>query len=206
MTKLPDLYPRWQAWCKLAHANRSARAVYERLQAAYAEPQRHYHTLAHIEHVLLEFDAARQLARDPAAVEMASWFHDAVYDTRYHDNEARSAELAAAACHEMGLPDEFSARVATMIRATTHVTAPQDIDTQLAVDTDLSMLAVPPPVFAKLSAAVRAEYAWVPDAAYEIERRRILRNFYDRPRIYFSDFFYRRHEAQARRNLAAALA
>lgn len=68
--------------------------VFQRLMTAYQEPQRHCHTLAHLSECMALFDDHRHLAAQPAEVEMALWFHDAVCDVKAHDNEARSARWA----------------------------------------------------------------------------------------------------------------
>lgn len=71
------------------------------IAARYTEPQRHYHTLAHLEEMLRrldEFEANAPAAhRLPAGgtqrlvLELALLFHDAVYDPQRGDNEERSA-------------------------------------------------------------------------------------------------------------------
>ncbi|HVL11359.1 MAG TPA: hypothetical protein VM529_02255, partial [Gemmata sp.] len=63
---------------------------FDALVAAYSAPGRHHHTLEHLAEM---FRVAGRLAPqtdDPAAVQLAIWFHDAVYDPRAKDNEARS--------------------------------------------------------------------------------------------------------------------
>ena len=60
----------------------------------YSEPQRHYHNPRHVDECLQEFDLVRAPAASPVALELAIWFHDAIYDTRRSDNEARSAAWA----------------------------------------------------------------------------------------------------------------
>jgi len=52
------------------------------LRNRYAEPQRRYHTWAHIEALLGWFALRRDHLHDPVAVELAILFHDAVYDPR----------------------------------------------------------------------------------------------------------------------------
>src|SRR6266850_1795575 len=85
---------RWAAlWCAIG-ASGDPSLWYERLTAAYAEPQRVYHNQQHIAECLAQFDAVRHLARQPEAVEVAIWFHDAVYDPKGADNEEQSANLA----------------------------------------------------------------------------------------------------------------
>jgi len=66
-------------------------ALYQDLVARYREPHRRYHTLQHLEECFARFDELRALAEHPRDVELAIWFHDAIYDTRRSDNEARSA-------------------------------------------------------------------------------------------------------------------
>ena len=68
------------------------RSLYDALVARYSEPHRRYHTLQHLAECFAAFDEIAHLAEHPADVELALWFHDAIYDTRRSDNEQRSAE------------------------------------------------------------------------------------------------------------------
>src|SRR5690348_12839285 len=97
------------------------------LVAAYTAPGRHYHDLRHIERLLGLADACAGEITDHDAVEAAIWFHDAIYDTRRHDNEERSAELAETRLAG-AVDDERVARIAAMIRATAGHTLPDSTD------------------------------------------------------------------------------
>ncbi len=77
------------------------------LVAAYGEPHRAYHGLAHVAHVFAELDGVP--LSDPA-VEWATWYHDAVYRPGRRDNEARSAALARGALEALGLAPPRTAR------------------------------------------------------------------------------------------------
>jgi predicted metal-dependent HD superfamily phosphohydrolase len=197
---------RWSAlWGRLG-ARGDGRAVHADLRARYAAPERAYHTLAHIAHGLQELDTARHLCRDPDVVELAFWFHDAVYDPRAHDNEERSAALARDVAGGAGLAEDRVRRVSGLILLTKHAgTPPADADGEVLLDADLAILGAPPPEFDRYEQQVRREYAWVPEATFTLERARILRSFLARPRLYFTDHFRRRHEPQARMNLERSL-
>src|SRR5579862_8801291 len=73
---------RWNSLLESVGARRSGLEWYDRLAKAYGEPQRHYHNHRHIAECLAEFDQARGLAGDAVTVELALWFHDAVYDPK----------------------------------------------------------------------------------------------------------------------------
>ncbi len=178
----------------------------QRLLKAYAEPQRHYHTLQHLGEALALLEPALPLAQRPGEVQLALWFHDAIYDPRATDNEARSAEWAMAAMHGQGLPAESARRVQALVLATCHAARPQGVDAQLLVDADLGILAAAPQRFAEYERQVRAEYQWVPLPLYRAKRREVLQGFLDRGAIYSSAHFHERLEARARRNLEQALA
>ena len=106
--------------------------------AMYSEPHRYYHNLLHIEDCLGEFDRAKQLATDPTAVELAIWFHDAVYDPRAADNEERSAELAKAWLSDLHASDALTDSVGRLVLATKSHDASLHADAPLLVDVDLS--------------------------------------------------------------------
>jgi predicted metal-dependent HD superfamily phosphohydrolase len=102
---------------------------------ASAPPHRHYHTLAHLAAMLA-------IVRPWPVVELAVWFHDAVYDPRATDNEEASAERSLPA---VGAAPATVAEVARLVRLTaTHDPAPGDGAGALLCDADLSILAARP--------------------------------------------------------------
>jgi predicted metal-dependent HD superfamily phosphohydrolase len=182
----------------------------DELVRAYAAPERHYHNLTHIEAMLSLMRSYEDALSDPQSVEVAIWFHDAVYDTRRHNNEEKSAELAADRLAGLLSPERI-VLIARMIRATAGHHVPDGLDDSqqrdcaLFLDTDLSILGSTPDVFAAYDDAVRCEYAWVPDALWREGRRKVLQGFLDRPAIYASPQFRASHEAAARANLTRSL-
>lgn len=179
---------------------------FEQLVNAYSQKHRHYHTCAHIDHCLREFDTASGLAQEPAEVELALWFHDAVYDPYSSNNEAKSADLACALLNRNGVASERVERVRAHIMATRHEGLAVLDDAKLLVDVDLSILGVDEDAYAKFETDVREEYRWVPGPLFRSKRAEILESFLARPTIYSTAPFRTKYEAPARRNLTAAIA
>ena len=177
-----------------------AGAVFDELDARYGEPHRHYHTAAHIEHCLREFDLAADRMDEPDAVEMALWFHDAIYDVPTQMNELRSAELFAARAHGRG-SEHFRSRVRGLIMATAHREPPATLDESFIVDIDLSSFGLPWEEYLRDSRAVRAEFSRAADAEFYPKQRKFLESLVARPAFCFTAFFRDRHEARARRNI-----
>ncbi|MEY8688494.1 MAG: N-methyl-D-aspartate receptor NMDAR2C subunit [Leptothrix sp. (in: b-proteobacteria)] len=177
----------------------------EQLLAAYGEPHRHYHGLQHLEECIARLDESIHLAARPGEVEMALWFHDAIYDLQGKDNERRSADWACRELAACGAAEPVIRRIDNLIMATCHAAVPLDPDQQLLVDIDLAILGAPPARFAEYNRQIMAEYAWVPDALYRSKRREVLHGFLSRPFIYSTGHFRARLERQARANLLGAI-
>lgn len=199
------LHRHWQqAWQDLARP--APQPLFDALIAAWSEPWRHYHTRQHLGECLDALARERAQARHPGEIALALFFHDAVYDLQASDNEARSADWSDRALTASGLPPEAVARVHALIMATCHQAAPTEPDAQLLVDIDLAILGAPPARFAEYETQIRREYAHVPPALFEPRRRRILGSFLARQPIYQTPSLQARCEAQARLNLAQAIA
>ena len=197
---------RWTSLWERLGAQGDGRRVYRDLAARYSEPHRAYHTLEHIGHCLDELKQVRHFAANPDAIELALWYHDAVYDTKAKDNEEKSAALAAEAARGASLSDAFGQLVASLILATKHTAPSVDSDVQLLTDTDLSILGQPQGKFDEYERRVRKEYEWVAEDTFVAGRSAILKSFLDRPTIYSTQFFRNKYESQARRNIAKSLA
>ena len=178
----------------------------QRLLAAYAQPQRHYHTQQHLAECLAHLDAVWQQAQRPGEVAIALWFHDAIYEVKGNDNELRSAQWAVQALKDCGATDETCQRVYALIMATCHTAttteASTKADAKLLVDIDLAILGASPERFAEYDAQVAAEYAWVPRLVYRFKRKQVLNSFLQRDAIYLTPHFHQLLEAQARSNLS----
>lgn len=176
-------------------------AVRERLTTAYREPHRKYHTTQHLVECLSAVEPMLASADHPAEVEMALWFHDAVYDLRAANNEAKSAEWAETELAAAGVESPSVTRVVDHILATRHKALPVGNDQKLLVDVDLSILGAPRSRFLQYEEQVREEYRWVPMFLYRRKRRGILGEFLARDAIYQTPVIRDRLEHQARANL-----
>lgn len=204
-TPLEHLRPRWDALLERYGADPApASGLYGALVAAYAEPQRAYHTLDHVAHFLAELDAV-PLA--DAAAEWAAWYHDVVYRPGASDNETRSAALARQALRQLGLDDALGRRVAQLIEATrAHAGDPGDPSLNLFLDADLAILGAAPDDYAAYAAAIRQEHRHLPDFLYRRGRKRFIERMLGRDRIFLTTHFAERYERQARANLGRELA
>ncbi|HLL69361.1 MAG TPA: metal-dependent phosphohydrolase [Micromonosporaceae bacterium] len=155
------------------------------LIARWTEPHRRYHTVDHLVSMLDVIDRHADVAADADAVRVAAWFHDAVYDPQAPDNEERSVALAERMLDDLGATDDARAEVCRLIRLTVgHDPAPDDRNGALLADADLAVLATDPATYAGYAAAVRAEYAHVPDDAFRVGRSAVLRRLLALPTLY----------------------
>lgn len=178
----------------------------DNLLARWAEPQRRYHTTAHLAAVLDHVDTLAGHAADADAVRLAAWFHDAVYRPDRSENEERSAVLAERALPEAGVPDAVTAEVARLVRLTvSHDPADGDTNGEALCDADLAILAAPPKEYAEYAARVREEYGFVPDEAFREGRAAVLRQLLGLPRLFRTPYGAAEWEARARHNLGTEL-
>lgn len=186
-------------------------ALRKELAALYGAPGRYYHGIGHVKALLELARQFRSALSDPQTVEAAIWFHDAIYDSRAKDNEARSAELARRKLATRASPERV-ARVAAMIEATADHRIPAfgdpaiRRDAALFLDMDLSILGAEPAAFDAYERAVRREYGWVSEAAWRAGRAAVLKSFLGRRHIFHTAEFRSSFERPARANLARSLA
>ena len=188
------------------------------LRAAYAQPPREYHDFGHVGEVLRHYAAvaAGPGWQKPVEVALAVLYHDAVYVAGKGDNEARSAQLAVQDIARW-LPDAGidAQRVAFLVELTArhgrHSTAdfyadPAPDDVRNFLDCDMAILGAAPDVFDAYDRAIAQEYAEVlPGWLFRLNRKRFLKGLLAHERIYLSDWFHQRYDAQARANLSRAI-
>ncbi|WP_067455371.1 HD domain-containing protein [Actinomadura macra] len=196
-----DLVDRW-----IALAGPQTRHIGTDLDARYGEPHRRYHTREHLTAVLDLVDELADHAADPDAVRLAAWFHDAVYEPERADNEERSARLAARMLADTDLAPGDVERVVRLVGLTaTHAPGEDDRDGQVLCDADLAILGADPDRYAAYAAAVREEYAFVPEQFYRAGRAEILNGLLALPSLFHTPPAHERYEERARRNIQTEL-
>jgi predicted metal-dependent HD superfamily phosphohydrolase len=203
---------RWLVFLARCAPGKEGEAPFRRLGVLYSHPDRHYHNWRHILDCLRAFGPERSRCHDPLAVEMAIWFHDAVYDPRRHDNEYESARLARRSGRALGLSEAFLGEVEKLILQTDHSRGPvlpsskaAADDAGLLRDIDLAVLGARRRRYAGYEAAIRREYAYLSEGEYRAGRVRFIEGLLARPFLYETQRFRRRCERRARRNLRSAL-
>lgn len=193
----------WQR-CVMSPPSPSAGTVFADLRARLDAPGREFHNLGHIDECLRHLDTVASRLADPAAVEMALWFHDAVYEAGDPANERRSADLFLAQAN--GASPAFRRRVVGLIMATERKQAPRTQDARFIDDIDLAGFGGSWSSFAHNSERLRREFASMSDDDYSRGQWRFLSRLRRRPRFFRTPYFRDRYEARAHANLDRLLA
>ncbi|TYK49096.1 HD domain-containing protein [Actinomadura decatromicini] len=196
-----DLVERW-----VALAGPHTRHIGAELDQRYGEPHRRYHTRDHLTAVLDLVDELAAHAANPGNVRLAAWFHDAVYDPERADNEERSARLAARMLADTDLPGPDVEQVVRLVELTaSHAPEDDDPDGQVLCDADLAILGADPDRYAAYAAAVREEYAFVPDEFFKAGRAEVLNGLLALPKLFHTPIARERYEEHARHNIRTEL-
>ncbi|WP_322093473.1 HD domain-containing protein [Paraburkholderia bannensis] len=183
-------------------------AVWPLIENAYREPQRFYHTLAHLDELFAHLAPFRGEALWPA-IELAVWGHDVVYATTlpdYADNEAHSAEwlMRTAQIHCSGTWLRTHAShlelAGQWIRATRSHKLPPECARDpaqrraalLFLDADLAILAAPLERLMDYDRGIAQEWAQDPDHPADIFRAgrlQALRHLREHTPLFHSDEF-----------------
>ncbi|MBN8881994.1 MAG: DUF4031 domain-containing protein [Salana multivorans] len=186
------------------------------LLARWSQRGRLHHDARHLSEVLDAIDLLADAEAAPAAdlrvARLGAWFHDAVHASGLgrdepHPDPAGSDEAASADLALRLLPDDPDAgRVAGVVLMTaTHDPAADDDAALLLSDADLAVLGASPQRYADYAAAIRQEYAHVPDAVFRPGRAAILEALLD-GELYGTATARHRWDAAAKANLEAEVA
>lgn len=198
-----------QSWTVLiARHTDDPRAVEtgEALLADWSAPHRRYHSAAHLRDVLACVEDLADYAQDADAVRLAAWYHDSVYNG-LPDDEERSAQRAESDLSRLGVAPALVDEVGRLVRMTVaHDPAPGDHNGEVLSDADLAALAVPGETYRRNTAAIRAEYAHIPDEVFRKGRIQVLVRLLEGPGVFRTLAGRQRWEDAAQRNLRDELA
>jgi len=194
-------------WARLCpHDDAVTGAVLTDLLARWSEPHRRYHNLTHLGEVL---GVLRHLPRgETAAVRLAAFFHDAVYqpDVGGTANEEASAVLVERLAPSCGFAQTTVTEAVRLVLLTAgHLPEPGDVNGSALSDADLAILAAPPTRYLDYASAVRAEYAHIDGATFAAGRAAVLRDLVSRPLLFATEYGRQEFEQAARWNIAKEL-
>ena len=195
----------WQQFSNhLMLTDTHSKALLHLLLDAYSEPQRHYHTIQHIVECLAFFHQIKNQLNDPIAVELAIWFHDAIYNPQAIDNEEKSAELMEQYCSQLFEKAQLQ-KVYEWIIATKKHSPATDQDLNYLLDIDLAILGSSRRRFAEYEQQIQQEYSWVDADLYRVKRAEVLNYFFEMKPLYQTEYFRDLLEEQAKNNLTSSL-
>lgn len=182
------------------------------LVTLYSEPQRHYHAIEHINSCLRELDAFEDKDDNSdkdgfssVVVEKAIWFHDCVYDPRATPGKNEKDSMAMAYHHLSqqfrAINDSLAIQVADIIEKTDHKSVAETTNQKVTLDIDLSIFGASDADYLAYSRNIRREYLHVEAHAYRLGRTHFLHSILGKDRIYYTNYFFNKYEAKARKNI-----
>ncbi|CAM4013622.1 hypothetical protein PSAR109036_04510 [Psychrobacter arenosus] len=184
------------------------------IEQRYTEPQRAYHTLAHLKFIFAQFTGISESLRQPSLVALALFYHDVIYHmgdkpattVAPKSNEALSADHAAAQLKDWLNPEQIERIYELILLTESHqLSDTTDSDAAYLLDLDLSVLGASWSTYQRYAQAVRFEYQHVPIKAYRLGRAAVLQHLLSHPSLYMTERFYTQYEESARANIAREL-
>lgn len=202
------LLGRWMGLARdLGLDDGAAATIFAVLQRRYGEEHRAYHTLEHVAQVLATVERLAPYAEEVAPVQLAAWFHDAVYEPGAADNEARSARALRQMLERLPVRAAVVEEAARLILLTEgHEAAAGDGNGHVLLDADLAILGAEPAAYERYARAIRRELAHVTEEAYRRGRAAVLRSLLQREPLFYTRPMQVERERRARRNMRRELA
>lgn len=175
--------------------------LWTEIEKSYSDKKRHYHTLAHLDNLLIQLTEVKSEIKNWNANLFTLYYHDIIYNSLKSDNEEKSAELAAKRMKQVSVPVSTIELCSNQILATKSHVKSADSDTNYFTDADLSVLGQSWDVYTQYYKNVRKEYSIYPDFVYNPGRKKVLNHFLSMDRIFKTEYFYNKFEVQAKLNL-----
>jgi len=180
--------------------------LWTEIEKSYSDTKRHYHTLTHLQNMLLQLSEVKSNILNWDAVLFSLYYHDLIYNSLKSNNEEKSAEVAAERMIRLELPLALIDHCKNQILATKLHQKSEDNDTNYFLDADLSILGQSWEKYVDYYKNVRKEYAIYPDLIYKPGRKKVLQHFLSMERIFKTEYFRQKLEATAKENLKKELA
>jgi len=193
-----------KAWTKIGGTN--SETVFELLIEQHQKPKRKYHNITHVSYMLQGFKNACSKIPYNETIEIAIWFHDAIYDPLKEDNEEQSAELAYNQCILNNIEEKIANNIKQLIMATKHgLIKPKNTEEKIIADLDLAVLGLDFQTFKKYGKAIKEEFTIINEKEYNKIQLKMLNDFLKQKELFHTEYFKNKYEKQARQNLKQAI-
>jgi len=179
--------------------------TFDELVKSYTSHKRSYHDLSHVIDLLNLHEQEAFRINDEEVVFFSIWFHDSIYEPLKNDNESKSADWAIHFLQQINFPAGRIEKVKDYILATKTHESNGENDLNLFLDFDLSILGSDEMIYDVYARQIRQEYHFYPNFLYNRGRKKVLQELLAKDRIYITDDFFERIEAQARINMQREL-
>jgi len=167
----------------------------------HSKKNRYYHNLTHLDNLFQHLESVKSNIKDWDITLFALFYHDYIYNVLKQDNEERSAQKAIDVVTTLSMDIERVKLCENIILATKGHQISENNDINYFTDADLSILGSTWSDYETYYKNVRKEYRYYPDFMYNKGRIKVLQHFIDMPRIFKTDYFYKKLEKQTKYNL-----
>ncbi|GAB5398717.1 MAG: hypothetical protein Aureis2KO_03020 [Aureisphaera sp.] len=171
---------------------------WQELETLYSQPSRHYHNLNHVNHMINGLETFKDKVVHWDTLLFAIFYHDAVYHVKRQDNEIKSADLME---EHLGRTSFSKISMCRQLIEATKRHESYDDDMRVLMDLDLAILGQDSDDYNRYAKNIRKEYSVYPGFLYRKGRRKVLKHFLEKDRIFKTDHYSKTLEGKARENL-----